>query len=105
MNIDPHIAKLSLGFLVGVSLGLFVRLLLFRMLIILSIPALILLILDYSGIFFIDWLYLDGVWNGFLVLLTPLVSNIISYLSHHVLVGLVPGAFLGWSSRFFFMGR
>lgn len=108
MTLDPSIiTKYSLGFILGISLGVFIRMVLFRLLIIASIPALMLLILDYTGAWAVDWQFLSDKWNAFLVFLTPMASNVFAYLKNQnkILFGLIPGIYLGCASRFFFMRR
>lgn len=106
MNFDIQtITKYTLGFLMGISLGLIFRFFLFRLLLFAAIPIIAMLILDYTNVFSIDWLFLKAKWDKFFVFLTPTVISIYSYLSNHILIGLIPGILVGLTSGFFFMRR
>lgn len=103
MNFDIQIiTKCTLGFLMGVSVGLLFRFFLIRILLFSAIPIIAMLILDYTGMFSIDWLYLEEQWNKLFVFLSPASASIYNYLSSHVLIGLIPGIL---TSRFFFVRR
>lgn len=106
MNFDTQIiTKCTLGFLMGISVGLLFRYFLFRILLFISIPIIAMLILDYTNMFSVDWLFLKEKWDKIFVFLTPTAISIYSYLSNHILLGLIPGILIGLTSGFFFMRR
>lgn len=106
MNFDTQlITKCTLGFFMGISAGLLLRYFLFRILLYAAIPIVAMLIIDYSGMFSIDWLFLKEKWDKIFVFLTPTAISIYSYLSNHILIGLIPGMLIGLTSGFFFMRR
>jgi uncharacterized membrane protein (Fun14 family) len=103
MNFDTQtITKCTLGFLMGISLGILFRYFLFRILLFAAIPIILMLILDYTGMFSTDWLFLEEQWSKFVTFLSPATVSIYNYLSSHVLIGMVPGIL---ASRFFFLRR
>lgn len=69
------LGKLSLGFIVGISVGLCLRYVLFKFFLFLAISATALLALDYMGVFSIDWIFLGERWDEFLFFLSPLVFS------------------------------
>jgi uncharacterized membrane protein (Fun14 family) len=106
MNFDTQtIVKCTLGFFMGISLGLLFRYLFFRILLFVSIPIVAMLILDYTNVFSIDWLFLKAKWDNLFVSLAPTAISIYSYLSNHILIGLIPGILIGLTSGFFFLRR
>lgn len=106
MNFDTQlITKCTLGFFMGISAGLLLRYFLFRILLYAAIPIVAMLIIDYSGMFSVDWLFLKEKWDKIFVFLTPTAISIYSYLSNHILIGLIPGMLIGLTSGFFFMRR
>jgi len=106
MNFDTQIiTKCTLGFFMGISAGLLLRYFLFRILLYIAVPIVAMFILDYTNVFSIDWLFLKVKWDKFFTLLTPSFISIYSYLSNHILVGLIPGMLLGLTSGFFFLRR
>lgn len=106
MNFDTQIiTKCTLGFFMGISAGLLLRYFLFRILLFAAIPIVALLVLDYTNMFSIDWLFLKAKWDKIFVFLTPTAVSIYSYLSNHILIGLIPGILIGLTSGFFFMRR
>ncbi|MBS1258462.1 MAG: hypothetical protein MAG551_01521 [Candidatus Scalindua arabica] len=106
MNFDTQIiTKCTLGFFMGISAGLLFRYFLFRILLFAAIPIVALLVLDYTNMFSIDWFFLNDKWDKAIVFLTPTAINIYSYLSNHILIGLIPGILIGLTSGFFFMRR
>ncbi len=106
MNFDTQIiTKCTLGFFMGISAGLLLRYFLFRILLYAAIPIVAMLVLDYTNMFSIDWLFLKEKWDKLFVFLTPTAINIYSYLSNHILIGLIPGILIGLTSGFFFMRR
>jgi uncharacterized membrane protein (Fun14 family) len=103
MNFDTQIiTKCTLGFFMGISVGILFRYFLFRILLFIAIPIILMLILDYTGIFSIDWLFLEEQWSKFFTFLSPATVSIYDYINNHILIGLIPGIF---TSRFFFMRR
>ncbi len=106
MNFDTQIiTKCTLGFFMGISAGLLLRYFLFRILLYAAIPIVALLVLDYTNMFSIDWLFLKAKWDKIFVFLTPTAVSIYSYLSNHILIGLIPGILIGLTSGFLFMRR
>ena len=106
MNFDTQlITKFTLGFFMGISAGLLLRYFLFRILLFAAIPIVVMLIIDYSGMFSVDWLFLKEKWDKIFVFLTPTAISIYSYLSNHILIGLIPGILIGLTSGFFFLRR
>jgi len=89
----------------GISAGLLLRYFLFRTLLYAAIPIVAMLILDYTGMFSVDWLFLKAKWDKIFVFFTPTAISIYSYLSNHILIGLIPGMLLGLTSGFFFIRR
>ena len=106
MNFDTQLLmKGTLGFFMGISAGLLLRYFLFRILLFTAIPIVAMFVLDYTNVFSIDWLFLKTKWDKTFVFLTPTAISIYSYLSNHILVGLVPGMLLGLTSGFIFLRR
>ena len=106
MNFDTQIiTKCTLGFFMGISAGLLFRYFLFRILLFAAIPIVALLVLDYTNMFSIDWLFLKAKWDKVFVFLTPTAVSIYSYLSNHILIGLLPGILIGLTSGLFFLRR
>jgi len=106
MNFDTQlITKCTLGFFMGISVGLLLRYFLFRIVLLVSIPIVTMLILDYTGMFSVDWLFLKEKWDKIFVFLTPTAVSLYAYLSNHILIGLIPGILIGLTSGFFFMRR
>ena len=106
MNFDTQIiTKCTLGFLMGISAGLLFRYFLFRILLYIAIPIVAMLILDYTGMFSVDWLFLKAKWDKVFVFLTPTAISIYSYLSNHILIGLIPGILIGLTSGLFFLRK
>ncbi|MFQ5685771.1 MAG: hypothetical protein ACE5GV_03845 [Candidatus Scalindua sp.] len=106
MNFDTQIiTKCTLGFFMGISAGLLLRYFLFRILLFAAIPIVALLVLDYTNMFSVDWLFLKAKWDKIFVFLTPTAISIYSYLSNHILLGLIPGILIGLTSGFLFMRR
>ena len=106
MNFDTQLLmKGTLGFFMGISAGLLLRYFLFRILLYTAIPIVAMFVLDYTKVFAIDWLFLKGKWDNFFVFLTPTAISIYSYLSSHILIGLIPGILIGLTSGFLFMRR
>ena len=106
MNFDIQtITKSTFGFFMGVSIGLLFRYFLLRITLYAAIPIIVMLALDYTGMFSVDWLFLKVHWEGIFGFLTPPVINIYNYLNNHVMLGLVHGILIGLTSRFFFMRR
>jgi hypothetical protein len=106
MNIDTQlITKATLGFVMGISVGLLFRYFLFRILLFISFPIIAMLIIDYTGTFSVDWLFLKSKWDKTFVFLTPTAISIYFYLSNHILIGLIPGIIIGLTSGFLFMRR
>tara|TARA_B100002003_G_C13742245_1_gene370103 strand:- start:111 stop:428 length:318 start_codon:yes stop_codon:yes gene_type:complete len=102
MNFDTQIiTKCTLGFIMGISAGLLFRYFLFRILLYTAIPIVALLVLDYTNMFSIDWLFLKAKWDKIFVFLTPTAISIYSYLNNHILIGLIPGILIGLTSGFF----
>lgn len=102
MNFDTQIiTKCTLGFIMGISAGLLFRYFLFRILLYTAIPIVALLVLDYTNMFSIDWLFLKAKWDKIFVFLTPTAISIYSYLNNHILIGLIPGILVGLTSVFF----
>ena len=102
MNFDTQIiTKCTLGFFVGIATGLLFRYLFIRILLFVSIPIAAMLILDYTNMFSIDWLFLKAKWDKIFVFLTPTAISIYSYLNNHILIGLIPGILIGLTSGFF----
>ena len=102
MNFDTQIiTKCTLGFIMGISAGLLFRYFLFRILLYAAIPIVALLVLDYTNMFSIDWLFLKAKWDKIFVFLTPTAISIYSYLNNHILIGLIPGILVGLTSVFF----
>ena len=102
MNFDTQIiTKCTLGFFMGISAGLLFRYFLFRILLFAAIPIVALLVLDYTNMFSIDWLFLKAKWDKIFVFLTPTAISIYSYLNNHILIGLIPGILVGLTSVFF----
>ncbi|MCF6147485.1 MAG: hypothetical protein E3K37_02380 [Candidatus Kuenenia sp.] len=99
------ITKFSLGIIAGASLGLLLRYVLFRFLLFISIPISILLLVDYMGIQHIDWLYFKHKWDSLFVFVTPTAIRLYSYLNNHLLIGIIPGIFMGLFARSFFMRK
>ena len=72
MNFDTQlITKCTLGFFMGISVGLIFRYFLFRILLFISIPIIAMLVLDYTGMVSVDWLFLKEKWDKIFVFLTP----------------------------------
>ena len=87
MNFDTQlITKCTLGFFMGISVGLIFRYFLFRILLFISIPIIAMLVLDYTGMVSVDWLFLKEKWDKIFVFLTPTAISIHSYLSNHILI-------------------
>ena len=87
MNFDTQlITKCTLGFFMGISVGLIFRYFLFRILLFISIPIIAMLVLDYTGMVSVDWLFLKEKWDKIFVFLTPTAISIYSYLSNHILI-------------------
>ena len=106
MNFDTQIiTKCTLGFFMGISAGLLFRYFLFRILLFAAIPIVALLVLDYTNMFSIDWLFLKAKWDKVFVFLTPTAVSIYSYLSNHILIGLIPGILIGLTSGLFFLRK
>ena len=102
MNFDTQIiTKCTLGLIMGISAGLLFRYFLFRILLYAAIPIVALLVLDYTNMFSIDWLFLKAKWDKIFVFLTPTAISIYSYLNNHILIGLIPGILIGLTSGFF----
>jgi hypothetical protein len=102
MNFDTQIiTKCTLGFFMGISTGLLFRYFLFRVLLYSAVPVVAMLILDYTGMFSVDWLFLKTKWDKTFVFFTPTAINIYSYLGNHILMGIVPGILIGLTSGFF----
>ena len=102
MNLDIQIiTKCTLGFFMGISAGLLFRYVLFRVLLYSAVPVVAMLILDYTGMFSVDWLFLKTKWDKTFVFFTPTAINIYSYLGNHILMGIVPGILIGLTSGFF----
>ena len=64
----------------GISVGLIFRYFLFRILQFISIPIIAMLVLDYTGMVSVDWLFLKEKWDKIFVFLTPTAISIYSYL-------------------------
>lgn len=92
------LCKIGLGTVLGISLGLVLRFILIKLLIIIGVPAAALFAFEYFGVFKIDWLKLNRDWQIYIV---PHIVDIYSFFSTHVLVGLVPGIALGFFLAFF----
>src|SRR3989338_1986384 len=87
MNFDTQlITKCTLGFFMGISVGLIFRYSLFRILLFISIPIIAMVVLDYTGMVSVDWLFLKEKWDKIFVFLTPTAISIYSYLSNHILI-------------------
>ena len=99
------ITKFGLGIIVGASLGLLLRYVLFRLLLFISIPVSILLLVDYTGIQHIDWLYFKHKWESLFIFVTPTAIKLYSYLNNHLLIGIIPGIFMGLFARSFLMKK
>ena len=106
MNFDTQtIAKCALGFFLSIPIGLLFRYLFFRILLLVSTPVVAMLILDYTNMYSIDWLFLKAKGDTLFASLTPTVIEIYSYLSNHNLIGFIPGILIGLASGFFFLRR
>lgn len=102
MNFDTEIlTKSGLGFFMGISAGLLFRYFMFRILLLAAVPIVGMLVLDYTNVFSIDWLFLKAKWDNLFIFLTPTAINIYSYLGNHILMGIVPGILIGLTSGFF----
>jgi len=102
MNFDTQLLmKCTLGFFMGISAGLLLRYFLFRILLYAAVPIVAMLVIDYTNVFSIDWVYFKDKWDTLFVFLTPTAINIYSYLSNHILMGLVSGILIGLTSGFF----
>jgi uncharacterized membrane protein (Fun14 family) len=102
MNFDTQLLmKGSLGFFMGISAGLLLRYFLFRIMLFAAVPIVAMLVLDYTNVFSINWMFLKTKWDKIFVLLTPTAINIYSYLGNHILMGIVPGILIGLTSGFF----
>ena len=101
MNFDTQIiTKCTLGFFMGISAGLLFRYVLFRVLLYSAVPVVAMLILDYTGMFSVDWLFLKTKWDKIFVFLTPTAFSIYAYFTNHSLIGLIPGTLIGLTSGF-----
>ena len=106
MNFDTQtIAKCALGFFLSIPIGLLFRYLFFRILLLVSAPIVAMLILDYTNIYSIDWLFLEAKGDTLFASLTPTVTRMYSYLGNHSLMGFIPGILIGLASGFFFLRR
>ena len=84
MNFDTQlITKCTLGFFMGISVGLIFRYFLFRILLFISIPIIAMLVLDYTGMVSVDWLFLKEKWDKIFVFLTPTAISIITLLKNY----------------------
>jgi hypothetical protein len=106
MNFDAQIlTKYTLGFFMGISAGLLFRYFLFRILLYAAVPIVAMLVLDYTNMFSIAWVFFKDKWDKVFVFLTPTAISIYTYFSNHTLIGLIPGMLLGLTSGFFFLRR
>lgn len=96
------VTKTGLGLILGISLGFFLRFLVIKILIIVSIPAIMLLGFDYLNLYEVNWLKLD---EGFQSYVVPPVTNAYSYLNDHSLMGIIPGICIGFGVGFVFSKR
>ena len=86
------ITKIGLGVVLGVSIGVLLRFILIKLLLIIGIPVGILFFLDYANLYRVGWLQLQEKWRTVVI---PPVIEVYAYFSNHVLVGIVPGIAVG----------
>lgn len=91
------ITQIGLGTFLGLAIGVLLRFVLIKILIIASIPVVIMFISDFSGIYKINWVLLNEKWQIHVI---PPVIEVYNYLNHHALIGIMPGVVIGFSLGF-----
>jgi len=91
------ITKIGLGTFLGLAIGVLLRFILIKMLIIVGIPVAILFSLDYSGLYKVNWLVLNERWQVYVI---PPVIDVYTYFNQHMLLGIIPGIIIGFSLGF-----
>ena len=96
------ITKIGLGTFLGLAIGVLLRFILIKMLIIVGIPVAILFSLDYSGLYKVNWLVLNERWQVYVI---PPVIDVYTYFNQHMLLGIIPGIIIGFSLGFILTKR
>lgn len=91
------ITKIGLGTFLGLAIGVLLRFVLIKVLIIVGVPVAILFFLDYSGLYKVNWLLLNGRWQVYII---PPVIDVYNYFNQHMLLGIIPGIIIGFSLGF-----
>lgn len=91
------ITKIGLGTFMGLAIGVLLRFILIKVLIIVGIPVAILFFLDYSGLYKVNWLLLNERWQVYVI---PPVIDVYYYFNQHMLLGIIPGIIIGFSLGF-----
>jgi len=91
------ITKIGLGTFMGLAIGVLLRFILIKVLIIVGIPVAILFSLDYSGLYKVNWLVLNERWQVYVI---PPVIDVYTYFNQHMLLGIIPGIIIGFSLGF-----
>ncbi len=96
------ITKIGLGTFLGLAIGVLLRFVLIKVLIVVGVPAAILFFLDFSGFYKVDWLMLNERWQVYVM---PPVLNVYNYFNQHMLLGIIPGIIIGFSLGFLLTKR
>ena len=91
------ITKIGLGTFLGLAIGVLLRFVLIKVLIIVGVPVAILFFLDYSGLYRVNWLVLNERWQVYVI---PPFINVYNYFNQHMLLGIIPGIIIGFSLGF-----
>lgn len=96
------ITKIGLGTFMGLAIGVLLRFVLIKVLIIVGIPVAMLFFLDYSGFYKVNWLMLNERWQVYVI---PPVIDVYTYFNQHILLGIIPGIIIGFSLGFILTKR
>lgn len=96
------ITKIGLGTFMGLAIGVLLRFVLIKVLIIVGIPVAILFFFDYAGFYKVNWLLLNEGWQMYVI---PPVIDVFNYFNQHMLLGIIPGIIIGFSMGFILTKR
>lgn len=88
------IAHLGFGTFLGLAIGVLLRFVFIKVLIIIAVPAAVLFFLDYTSLFKVNWLLLNERWQVYVI---PPFINVYNYFNQHMLLGIIPGIIIGFS--------
>lgn len=96
------ITHLGFGTFLGLAIGVLLRFVFIKVLIIVAVPVAVLFFLDYTDLYKIPWLQLNEKWQEYVI---PPAINIFHYFNHHILLGIIPGVIIGFSLGFILTRR